>query len=327
MKYINVNEDESLGFSSIEIPEIEADECLIKVKAIGINRADLLQRAGKYPAPKGESKILGLEVSGDIIKCGTDIKNNGHWQVNDKVFGLVAGGGYAEFVVIKSSQLFKLPNNFTYQQGAATAEVFLTAYQSLFTIAKLKKNERVLIHAGASGVGTAAIQLAKAKQCFVAVTVSSSAKEQACLALGVDVVINYKDTDFVQWKKENLLEGFDVILDVVAGDYLNKNINVSALDSRIIMLSMLGGRFSEPIDIAKLLGKRITLSASTLRNRSDQYKADLVESFKHDFDKLIEQGAIKPIIDSTYHWKDAEQAHQLMLSNGNIGKLILSIEE
>ena len=308
-----------------------------------------------------------MEVAGDIVKCGNDVgsksadvesgdsgessqsgesdQNNSFsqslWKVGDKVFGLVSGGGYAEYVVVKKNQLFSMPSNYSYQQAAATAEVFLTAYQSLFSIAKLvpnnlapnklvpnklASNKRVLIHAGASGVGTAAIQLAKAKQCYVVVTVSSEEKAQACLKIGADSVVNYNTTNFVTWSKEHLPEGFDVILDVVAGSYLNKNINVAALDAHIVMLSMLGGRLSDPIDVAQLLFKRINITASTLRNRSASYKAELVANFTADFMDELKQGAIMPIIDSVYPWKNAEQAHQTMLDNKNIGKLILTVE-
>lgn len=210
LKYIHVDNQQSLVFSQTDMPELAADECLIKVHAIGINRADLLQRAGKYPAPAGESPILGLEVSGEIVRCGEAVSDN-HlakpWQVSDKVFALVAGGGYAQYVKVKAGQLFCLPEQFTFEQGAACAEVFLTAYQSLFSIAKLADKSKVLIHAGASGVGSAAIQLAKAKQCHVTVTVGSESKAKACLALGADCAINYQDTDFVSWSKKNIPSG------------------------------------------------------------------------------------------------------------------------
>jgi len=323
LKYIAVDANKALLFAEQELPEIGDDECLIKVVACGVNRADLLQRDGKYPAPDGESPILGLEVSGDIVKCGTKVTE---WQSGNKVFALVSGGGYAQYVKAKASQLMPLPNSFTYQQGAASAEVFLTAYQSLFTIAKLKTSSKVLIHAGGSGVGCAAIQLAKAKQCLVAVTVSNETKAKACMALGADYAINYHLEDFVQFSKERIKEGFDVILDVVAGDYLTRNINIAAMDSQIVMLAMLGGRFSEPIDIAKLLMKRVTLTASTLRNRSDNYKAKLVSNFSKDFYRQLAQGEINPVIDSIYPWQDAELAHQKMANNENIGKLILTVD-
>ncbi len=328
MKYIDVDNQQSLIISEIAKPEISADECLLKVKAIGVNRADLLQRAGKYPAPAGESSILGLEVSGEIVQCGELVGKN-HlgkaWKSGDKVFGLVAGGGYAEFVKVKAAQLFTLPQAFSFEQGAACAEAFLTAYQSLFTIAGLKANSKVLIHAGASGVGSAAIQLAKAKNCYVVVTVSSDEKAKACLALGANVAINYQESDFVSWSKSNLSSGYDVIVDVVAGEYVTKNINVAALDGHIVTLSMLGGRYCPQLDIAKLLAKRLTLSASTLRNRSDDYKAKLVSSFIADFYTELENGQIKAIIDTVYPWQQVEQAHTKMANNENIGKLVLTI--
>ncbi len=328
LKYIHVDNQQSLVFSQTDMPEITVDECLIKVHAIGINRADLLQRAGKYPAPMGESPILGLEVSGEIIQCGEAVSDN-HlakpWQVGNKVFGLVAGGGYAQYVKVKARQLFCLPEQFSFEQGAACAEVFLTAYQSLFSIAKLMDKSKVLIHAGASGVGSAAIQLAKAKKCHVAVTVGSEAKAQACLALGADFAINYQNTDFVSWSKTNTSSGYDVIIDVVSGEYLAKNINVAALDGHIVTLSMLGGRYCSQVDIAKLLAKRLTLSASTLRNRSEDYKAQLVASFSSDFYADLVNGQIKPVIDSIYPWQQVEQAHEKMAKNENVGKLVLLV--
>ncbi|PKH87053.1 hypothetical protein CXF79_10035 [Colwellia sp. Bg11-28] len=328
LKYIHVDNQQSLVFSQTDMPEITADECLIKVHAIGINRADLLQRAGKYPAPAGESSILGLEVSGEIVQCGEAVSDNNlaqSWQVGDKVFGLVAGGGYAQYVKVKARQLFCLPEQFTFEQGAACAEVFLTAYQSLFSIAKLANNSNVLIHAGASGVGSAAIQLARAKQCYVTVTVGSEAKALACLALGADCAINYQKNDFVAWSKENVSAGYDVIIDVVSGEYLAKNINVAALDGHIVTLSMLGGRYCSQVDIAKLLAKRLTLSASTLRNRSEDYKAQLVDNFSSDFYADLVNGQIKPIIDSIYPWQQVEQAHEKMAKNKNVGKLVLLV--
>jgi len=328
LQYIHVNDDKNLVFSETDRPKILPDECLIKVKAIGVNRADTLQRQGLYPAPKGESSILGLEVAGDIIECGSQVNT---WQINDAVFGLVAGGAYAEYVVIKASQLLALPKHFSYAQGAATAEVFLTAYQCLFTIAnittkKIIENKKsVLIHAGASGVGSAAIQLAKAQGCYVVTTVSSDIKAQACLRFGADAVINYKNTDFVQWQTEHHAQGFDVILDVAGGDYLTRNIDVSALDAHIVMIAMLAGRHSQPLDIAKLLMKRINITATTLRNRNEQYKAELVANFTQQFYSSIESKQIQPIIDSEYCWSDADKAHQKMLRNENIGKLVLLV--
>lgn len=322
MRYLAVDETQQLTFSETEQPLIDSDECLIQVQAIGINRADLLQKAGKYPAPKGESEILGIEVSGTLVQVGSNVEN---WQAGQSVYALVPGGGYAEFVKVKASHLMALPENKTPTQGAAIAETFLTAYQSLFAIANLQEGEKVLIHAGASGVGCAAIQLAKAKGCFVATTVGNDDKAKACKALGADIAINYKQLDFAAWAKENRCQ-FDVIVDVVAGEYVAKNINVAALDCRIVTLAILGGRFSQDFDMAKMLGKRISLFASTLRNRSDDYKAELVSRFEQDFGEAIANGSLTPIIDSVYSWQQANQAHEKMANNANIGKLVLEVD-
>ena len=320
MKYIAIDQSNHLYIAEQDKPNIESNECLVRVKGIGVNRADLLQREGKYPAPKGDSPILGLEISGDIVECGSCVH---HFQQGDKIFALVSGGGYAEYVKVKADLLFYLPENMSYAQGAATAEVFLTAYQSLFSLSKLKNHDRVLIHAGASGVGTAAIQLAKARFCEVVVTVGTAEKAKACLALGADHAIIYKETDFVTWSKEHMPEGYDVIIDVVAGDYFNKNILVAGLDAHIVILSLLGGRYSHDLDIAKLLLKRITVTASTLRNRSDRYKANLVQDFYNDFYHQFAKEQLLPFIDSVYSWSGAEQAHDKLYQHSNIGKLVL----
>jgi NADPH:quinone reductase len=332
LRYLAINEQQPLYFDEIEQPTISENECLIKVRAIGVNRADILQKQGKYPPPPGESTILGIEACGDIVAIGdcasSDIKRHEHnFKVGDKVFAIVPGGAYAEFVKVKTAHLIKLPTNFSYVQGAAIAEVFLTAYQCLFSIAKLKAktNAKVLIHAGASGVGTAAIQLAKQLKCHVTVTVGSDAKATACKAIGADEAINYHQCDFATWAKENKQQ-FDVIVDVVAGDYVNKNISVCALDGHIVILSMLGGRFAENIDVAKMLVKRVNIHATTLRSRSDDYKTALINAFTADFYQQFTQGVLKPVIHQQYAWHEAEKAHQIMHNNDNIGKLILQVE-
>ena len=330
MRYIAIDDQQKLVFDETEKPYIAEDECLIKVRAIGINRADILQKQGMYPPPVGESTILGIEACGDIVALGStsDLKNNNvksHFKVGDKVFAIVPGGAYAEFVKVKTAHLIKLPSNLSYEEGAAIAEVFLTAYQCLFQIAGLKPLAKVLIHAGASGVGTAAIQLAKQINCHVTVTVGNNDKANVCKALGADEAINYRQTDFVTWSKDNKQQ-FDVILDVVAGDYVNKNISICGLDGHIVMLSMLGGRFAENIDVAKMLAKRVNIHATTLRSRSDEYKTALINGFINDFYPCIEQAIIKPVIHQQYSWHEVEKAHQVMANNENMGKLILSVD-
>jgi len=272
LRYIAINEQQQLSFDEVEKPVIGDDECLIKVRAIGVNRADILQKQGSYPPPPGESTILGIEACGELVAIG---EQQSSWSIGDKVFAIVPGGAYAQYVKVKTDHLIKLPENLTFAQGAAMAEVFLTAYQCLFTIANLQPKAKVLIHAGASGVGTAAIQLAKYLNCTVTVTVGNEDKADACKALGADDAINYQQTDFVDWAKQKA-QNFDVILDVVAGEYVNKNISVCALDGHIVMLSMLGGRFAENIDVAKMLVKRVNIHATTLRSRSNDYKTKLL---------------------------------------------------
>lgn len=326
MKYLAVDEKQKLFFSEIEMPEVADDECLIKVQAIGVNRADILQKQGKYPAPNGESKILGIEACGDIVAIGdssAQVNDNG-FEVGDKVFAIVPGGAYAEYVKVKTAHLIKLPAHYSYAQGAAIAEAYLTAYQCLFFIADLKESSRVLIHAGASGVGSAAIQLAKSLHCYITVTVGSDEKVKACKALGADEALNYHNTDFVTWSKQKK-QSYDTIIDVVAGDYVNRNINVCALDGHIVMLSMLGGRYAENIDVAKMLLKRVNISATTLRNRDDAYKSKLINAFKANFYHLLESGVLQPVIYQQLPWKNVEQAHQIMMSNSNIGKIILTL--
>ena len=324
MKFLAVSDEQELVVSTTKIPELLPDECLVKVRAIGVNRADVLQKQGKYPPPKGESDILGLEVAGQISACGAKVSS---WQQGDRVFGLVPGGGYSQYVKVKAQHLMSMPKALSFIAGAAVAEVFLTAYQSLFSIAQLKTHEKVLIHAGASGVGTAAIQLAKQKNCYVVVTVGCDKKAEACLKLGADEALNYNNTDFASWSKANQPQGFDIILDVVAGNYLAKNIGVAARDGRIVMLAMLGGRFSEKIDCAKMLLKRVNIHASTLRNRDDSYKSQLVSDFVRDFYPALVDGDIKPVIDTVLPWQQANAAHQTMEANKNIGKLILTLDE
>jgi NADPH:quinone reductase-like Zn-dependent oxidoreductase len=300
LQYLAINEQQTLYFCETELPEISSDECLIKVRAIGVNRADILQKQGKYPAPAGESEIVGIEACGDIVAIGSESTLNGAFAIDDKVFAIVPGGAYAEYVKVKTEHLFKLPHNFSYVEGAAIAEAYLTAYQCLFFIADLKPHSKVLIHAGASGVGSAAIQLAKSLHCHVTVTVGNDEKVSACKALGADEVINYQLTDFI---------------------------SVCALDGHIVMLSMLGGRYAESIDIAKMLLKRINITATTLRNRSDEYKNKLVNAFKADFYQQLEQGIISPVIYQQSSWQEVESVHQVMMNNENIGKLILTIND
>ncbi len=323
MKFIDIaefGEPAVMTFGQTDKPTLGAGELLIKVAAIGVNRADTLQRQGKYPPPKGESPILGLEVCGEVVGADDD---NQQW-LGKQVFGLVAGGAYAQYCVLRAEHAFELPAKLNVAQGAAVAEVFLTAYQAMFTIGQLAAGQVVLIHAGASGVGSAAIQLAKARGATVVVTASSDEKLAFCRALGADVAINYRQDDFVSVLKQQKL-AVNLVVDCIAGQYINRDINCLTLDGKIVILAMLGGRFVESLDVAKMLGKRITIEASTLRNRSDSYKTTLISEFKRDFYSSLVDGSIKAVIDRVFDWHDVVAAHQHIEGNLNKGKVVLRL--
>jgi NADPH2:quinone reductase len=328
MQFIDYQEGgaaDKLFINTTAKPTLEHGQVLIKVEAFGINRADTLQRQGKYPPPRGESLILGLEVAGKVVAIGPNDDSNNptvcRWQLDDKVFGLVAGGGYAQYVAVDGEHLLPVPKNMSMVEAAGIAEVFLTAYQSLFKVGGVQPDQRVLIHAGASGVGLAAIQLAKAVHCHVAVTASSKVKLHKCQQLGADLLINYKQQDFAACIAEQV-SGYDVIIDFVAGDYLNRNLKVLNVDGHIVYLAMLGGRFADKLDMGLLLAKRATISGSTLRNRSRQYKQELIKQFATRFYSGFEQNQLVPTIDTVYPPEEISLAHQRLEENDTMGKLI-----
>ncbi len=326
MQYLQVdNTTTNLCLDSRERPLPKPNEVLIEVAASGINRADLLQIAGHYPPPPGASDIVGLEVSG-VVKSAPDASR---FQAGDRVMALLSGGGYAQYVTVDVGSVMPVPKRLDLPQSAAIPEAFITAYQALFDIGGLNARllagkPRVLIHAGASGVGCAAIQLALAAGCEVFTTASSNEKLTALAEFGPIEPINYKQQCFSDYiaKKTNKC-GVDIIVDFIGGDYLEKNISCAALDGTIVTLAMLGGRFGSKLDFAKLLQKRLTLCGSTLRNRSDAYKARLVSEFEQRFLPKFESGELKPTIDSTFTYRDVNTALARIASNQNIGKLLL----
>ncbi|HAT42945.1 MAG TPA: NADPH quinone oxidoreductase [Rheinheimera sp.] len=316
--------DKSLEIGHVAAPTIADDEVLVKVRAFGVNRADLAQRAGHYPAPAGESSILGLEVAGDVIAVGAGV--DPLW-LHRAVFGLVPGGGYAEYARLHVSHLMPMSGALTYESAAASAEVFLTAYQALFHIGGLVQGGAALVHAGASGVGTAAIQLAKAAGCNIAVTVGSDDKVQACQALGADIAVNYKHGDWAGVLAAAQPTGFSVIVDPVAADYIGKDLQVLALDGRIVVLAMMGGRKVPELDLAVMFKKRGQLICSTLRNRHNAYKAELLAGFEQRFGSMLRDGTLQAQIASVLPWQQIEQAHQLLASNAIVGKIVMTIND
>ena len=315
--------NEQLKFGAAEKPVPKKNELLVKVEATALNRADILQRQGKYPPPKGASEILGLEISGTVSEIGAEVTKH---KIGDKVFGLIPGGGYAEFCVINESMANKTPKNLSFEQAAAIPEVFLTAYQSLISIAKLKVGETVLIHAGASGVGTAAIQIAKEVGAKVLVT-ASKVKHKICNELGADKAIDYKNESFSE-RVANYTnnQGVDVIIDFISGPYFKDNIKSLAVDGRLIILASLGGGKIDDFDLRQILIKRLSVIGSTLRSRSLDYQINLNKEFISFAYEKFSNGKLKPIIDKTFSWKDVAEAHQYMEANKNQGKIVLKID-
>ena len=324
MNAIVVQPDKSLKWREVNAPTCGAAEVLINVKAAGVNRADLAQRAGSYPPPPGASEILGLEVSGEIAELGAEVTG---WQVGERVCVLLSGGGYAEQVAVPASLLMPVPENWSFEEAGGMPEVFFTAFLNLFLEGKLQEDETALIHGGASGVGTAGIQLAKAAGCRVFVTAGTDEKIVFCSNLGADLAINYRQEDFVERIKEVTKEekvGVDVVLDMVGADYLERNIELLNLNGRLVFISTLSGKEAE-IDIRKLMGKRLTLKGSTLRSRPVAEKAKIKEAFMAQFWTALEAGDIKPVIHEVFSIQEVERAHEVMQSNENIGKLILRV--
>ena len=320
---IRNNSDTKLEISETIRPEPKNQELLIKVEATALNRADLLQRAGNYPVPEGASEILGLEMSGTVEAAGTNVTD---FKEGDQVFGLLAGGGYAEYCTIHQDLVMRKPDRLSFEEAAAIPETFLTAYQAMVWLGELKQKETILIHAGASGVGTSAIQLAS--QLFdatIITTASQQHKLDTCKDLGADYTINYKEEDFREVITDQLgKHAVDVVIDFVGAPYWQKNIDVLAVDGRMVYLSFLGGHKIENMSLVPILRKRLSIKGSTLRNRSEEYKIKLTQEFsKHTLD-LFKEGKLKPVIDSIYDWKDTEEAHQRMRNNKNTGKIVLT---
>ena len=305
-------------------PEPEPGEILVKVAATALNRADIMQREGNYPPPPGASPVLGLEMAGTVTALGEGVTQ---WQVGDRVCGLLAGGGYAEYAVIHQDLALPLPQDMSFTTAAAIPEVFLTAFQALRLLAKVQSGERVLIHAGASGVGTAAIQLARSMGAEVLVTASAPKHEQ-CLTLGAQKAIDYKTEDFASVVREYTDgQGVDVILDFIGAPYLRSNIDVLAVDGRMVLLAFMGGAKADGVSLAKVLMKRLHIMGSTLRARSLDYKATLTRAFRDFAWADLQVGTIAPVIDSIYDWQQVQDAHRRMEANANVGKIVLRITE
>jgi NADPH2:quinone reductase len=298
-------------------------QVLIRVGATSVNRADLQQRAGNYPPPPGESEILGLEVAGVIEELGPDVAG---WRAGDRVMTLVGGGGYADYALAPASTLMPVPEGMDFTHAAAISEVWLTAYLNVFREAGLQPGETLLVHGGASGVGTAAIQLAKALgPSPVIVTVGGEDKAAACRALGADHAILYKTEDFSKRVLEISERGANVILDHIGGRYLEPNLACLALYGRLVIIGLLGGPKAE-LNIGRLMVKRQRIIGSVLRARPVEEKARITAAFREQVLPRFARGELKPVIHEVLPLADVRRAHELMAANANTGKLILQVD-
>lgn len=315
---------EVLEIGEYPTPSPGPGELLVRVKATALNRADLAQRRGMYPPPPGASPIPGLEMAGVVEQVGEGMEG---WQTGDRVFALLPGGGYAQYAVIPQEMAMRIPDNLSFEEAAAIPEVFLTAYQCLVWLGELAKGERVLIHAGASGVGTAAIQIVRAFQAHCWVTAGSKEKIRACVELGAEGGFNYRQGPFA----EQLMEategaGVDIVLDFVGAPYFEQNLQVLAVDGRLVYIATMGGGKVEGLDLRVLMSKRLKLMGTTLRSRSLDYKVRLTRDFASFALERLARGELRPVIDRVLPWTRVQEAHQWMEDNRNIGKIVLQVE-
>ncbi len=323
MKAIIITEPgdpEVLKINEKPVPVPSENEVLIRIKACGINRPDIAQRKGSYPAPAGApADIPGLEVAGVVESCGSGVTR---WKEGDKVVALVAGGGYAEFVAADAESCLPMPENLSFTEAASLPETVFTVWHNVFQRGQLKAGEKFLIHGGSSGIGITAIQIAKALGATVYATAGSAEKCKACEELGAAKCINYKEEDFEMVLKD---EGIDVILDMIGGDYFPKNIKLLAAEGRMVFINAMKGA-DVPMHIKTIMVKRLTLTGSTLRARDVKFKAELAAEIEKNVWPLISSGKFKPVIYKTFALADVHKAHALMESSSHIGKIVLEVE-
>lgn len=305
-----------------DVPKPGPSDLLVKVAAAGVNRPDVMQRKGQYPPPPGAPDIPGLEIAGEVAAVGNQVKR---WKVGDKVTALVAGGGYAEYCVAEDSIALPVPAGFSMTQAAAIPETFMTVWHNVFQRGGLKAGETLLVHGGSSGIGTTAIMLAKAFGAKVIVTAGDATKCDACKKLGADFAIDYKTQDFVALTKDATGgRGVDLILDMVGGDYADRNHDAAAVEGRIVQIATQQG-FKVSINLLKIMQKRLTHTGSTLRPRPVSDKAMIARDLEAKVWPMLASGKIKPVIDSTFPLKDAAKAHARMESSAHVGKIVLEV--
>jgi NADPH2:quinone reductase len=309
-----------LGAEQRPVPTPGEGEILIKVAAAGVNRPDVMQRLGRYPPPPGVTDIPGLEIAGTVAKCGAAVER---WRLGDEVTALVSGGGYAQYCVAHESHALPIPNGLTATEAAAIPETFFTVWHNTFERGALKAGETLLVHGGSSGIGTAAIQLAKAFGARVVTTAGSAEKCEACRRLGADVAVNYKTEDFVAATKAATGgAGAELVLDMVGGDYIERNYEAAAVEGRIVQIAFQGSPRAN-VDFRRIMLKRLTHTGSTLRSRAIPDKARIAQAVERHVWPLIAAGKVRVAIDSTFAFLDAAKAHARMESSAHIGKIVL----
>jgi len=313
---------EQLRLARRATPSPGAEEVLIRVAAAGVNRPDVMQRQGKHPPPPGASDIPGLEVAGEIVALGTEVRT---WRIGDRVTALLAGGGYAGFAVAAAPLCLPVPQGFSWVEAAALPETFFTVWTNLFERGRCAAGETVLIHGGTSGIGTTAIQLARAWGARVYATAGTADKARACERLGAERGIDYRREDFVAVLADLTAgRGVDLILDMVAGSYVERNLQAAALEGRIVTIALLGGERAD-IDMSLILRKRLTLTGSTLRQRSVAQKAAIAAALRSAVWPLLDAGRVRPVIAATLPLAEAAAAQALMETSTHIGKIVLTV--
>jgi putative PIG3 family NAD(P)H quinone oxidoreductase len=326
MRYIDLPSfggPEVMTVATGPLPAVHAGEILVKVEAAGVNRPDVQQRKGAYPPPKDASPILGLEIAGEVVALGEGVSE---FRVGDKVCALANGGAYAEYCAVPAGQALPWPKGYDAVKAAALCETFFTVWANLFQMAGLTEGESVLIHGGSSGIGTTAIQLAKAFGATVYTTVGSEEKRTACEKLGAKRAINYKTEDFAEVvKAETGGAGVDAVLDMIGADYLDKNLSVLAKDGCLSIIAFLGGNVADKVNLTPIMVKRLTVTGSTMRPRTAEEKRAIRDDLKSQVWPLLEAGTVAPVIHSVLPFDQVGKAHRLMETSSHIGKIVLQM--
>ena len=325
MRFINLpsfGAPEVMRIATGPLPIPGEGQLLVRTEAIGVNRPDVAQRQGTYPPPKDASPVLGLEMAGEIVAVGAGVRD---FAVGDKVCGLTNGGAYAEYCLLPAGQALRFPKGYDAVKAAALPENYFTVWANMFQMAGLTEGEKVLVHGGSSGIGTTAIQLARAFGAEVYATAGSQEKCDACVRLGAKRAINYKTDDFAEVIKTETGHGVDIILDMIGAAYFERNVASLAKDGCLSIIAFLGGAVVEKVDLAPIMVKRLTITGSTLRPRTPEEKRAIRDDLLSQVWPLLDEGKLAPIIDAVVPFEDVAKAHRLMETSGHIGKIMLRI--